>query len=31
VVENMSRDGRPDPATEAFLAHRNLLFRVSTT
>ena len=26
---NMSRDGRPDPATEAFLAHRNLLFTVA--
>ena len=25
----MSRDGRPDPATEAFLAHRNLLFTVA--
>ncbi len=25
---SMSRDGRPDPATEAFLAHRNLLFTV---
>ena len=24
-----SRDGRPDPATEAFLAHRNLLFTVA--
>jgi RNA polymerase sigma-70 factor (TIGR02957 family) len=23
------RDGRPDPATEAFLAHRNLLFTVA--
>jgi hypothetical protein len=22
-------DGRPDPATEAFLAHRNLLFTVA--
>ena len=27
--ENMSRDGRQDPATEAFLAHRNLLFTVA--
>jgi RNA polymerase sigma-70 factor (ECF subfamily) len=26
---NTSRDGRPDPATEAFLAHRNLLFTVA--
>ncbi len=26
---SMSRDGRPDPATEAFLAHRNLLFTVA--
>jgi RNA polymerase sigma-70 factor (ECF subfamily) len=26
---NMSRDGRMDPATEAFLAHRNLLFTVA--
>jgi len=25
----MRRDGRPDPATEAFLAHRNLLFTVA--
>jgi len=25
----MSGDGRPDPATEAFLAHRNLLFTVA--
>jgi len=25
----MSRDGRPDPATEVFLAHRNLLFTVA--
>src|SRR6266566_1178619 len=25
----MSRDGRPDPATEAFIAHRNLLFTVA--
>jgi RNA polymerase sigma-70 factor (ECF subfamily) len=25
----MSRDGRPDPATEAFVAHRNLLFTVA--
>ncbi len=25
----MSRDGRPDPATGAFLAHRNLLFTVA--
>jgi len=25
----MSRDDRPDPATEAFLAHRNLLFTVA--
>jgi RNA polymerase sigma-70 factor (TIGR02957 family) len=25
----MSREGRPDPATEAFLAHRNLLFTVA--
>jgi hypothetical protein len=24
-----SQDGRPDPATEAFLAHRNLLFTVA--
>ena len=24
-----SRDGRPDRATEAFLAHRNLLFTVA--
>jgi DNA-directed RNA polymerase specialized sigma24 family protein len=24
-----SRGGRPDPATEAFLAHRNLLFTVA--
>ena len=23
------RGGRPDPATEAFLAHRNLLFTVA--
>ena len=27
--ESMSRDGRPDPATGAFLAHRNLLFTVA--
>ena len=26
---SMSRDGRMDPATEAFLAHRNLLFTVA--
>ena len=26
---SMNRDGRPDPATEAFLAHRNLLFTVA--
>src|SRR5262250_3525979 len=26
---NGSRDGRPDPATEAFVAHRNLLFTVA--
>ena len=26
---NMSRDGRSDPATEAFVAHRNLLFTVA--
>ena len=26
---SMSRDGRPDPATEAFLAYRNLLFTVA--
>jgi RNA polymerase sigma-70 factor (ECF subfamily) len=26
---SMSRPGRPDPATEAFLAHRNLLFTVA--
>ena len=26
---SMSRDGRPDPATEAFLTHRNLLFTVA--
>jgi RNA polymerase sigma-70 factor (ECF subfamily) len=26
---NMSRDGRPDPATEAFVTHRNLLFTVA--
>jgi RNA polymerase sigma-70 factor (TIGR02957 family) len=26
---SMSRDGRPDPVTEAFLAHRNLLFTVA--
>jgi len=26
---NGSRDGRPDPATEAFLAYRNLLFTVA--
>jgi RNA polymerase sigma-70 factor (TIGR02957 family) len=26
---SMSRDGRPDPATEAFLAHRNLLFTIA--
>ena len=26
---SMSRDDRPDPATEAFLAHRNLLFTVA--
>jgi RNA polymerase sigma-70 factor (TIGR02957 family) len=25
----MSREGRPDPATEAFVAHRNLLFTVA--
>ena len=25
----MSQDGRPDPATEAFVAHRNLLFTVA--
>ena len=24
-----SRDGRPDPTTEAFVAHRNLLFTVA--
>jgi hypothetical protein len=28
-VGNMSGDSRPDPATEAFLAHRNLLFTVA--
>ncbi|GAB2996007.1 RNA polymerase sigma-70 factor [Amycolatopsis acidiphila] len=27
--EGMSRDGRADPATEAFVAHRNLLFTVA--
>ena len=27
--ENTSGEGRPDPATEAFLAHRNLLFTVA--
>jgi RNA polymerase sigma-70 factor, ECF subfamily len=26
---SLRRDGRPDPATEAFLAHRNLLFTVA--
>src|SRR6201985_3732852 len=26
---SMSRDGRPDPATEAFVAYRNLLFTVA--
>ncbi|GAA2671360.1 RNA polymerase sigma-70 factor [Nonomuraea recticatena] len=26
---DMSRDDRPDPATEAFVAHRNLLFTVA--
>ncbi|MGH3909743.1 MAG: sigma-70 family RNA polymerase sigma factor, partial [Pseudonocardiaceae bacterium] len=26
---SMSQDGRPDPATEVFLAHRNLLFTVA--
>jgi len=26
---SISRDGRPDPATEVFLAHRNLLFTVA--
>ena len=26
---SISRDGRPDPATEAFVAHRNLLFTVA--
>ena len=26
---SMSRDGRPDPATEAFVDHRNLLFTVA--
>jgi len=26
---NLSQDDRPDPATEAFLAHRNLLFTVA--
>ena len=26
---SMGRDGRPDPATEAFVAHRNLLFTVA--
>ena len=26
---SMGRDGRPDPATEAFLAYRNLLFTVA--
>jgi len=26
---SMSRDGRADPATEAFLTHRNLLFTVA--
>jgi RNA polymerase sigma-70 factor (TIGR02957 family) len=26
---SLSGDGRPDPATEAFLAHRNLLFTVA--
>jgi RNA polymerase sigma-70 factor (ECF subfamily) len=26
---SMSHDGRPDPATEAFLAHRNLLFTIA--
>jgi RNA polymerase sigma-70 factor (ECF subfamily) len=27
--EDMSQDERPDPATEAFVAHRNLLFTVA--
>src|SRR6476659_4502440 len=27
---SMSRDGRPDPATEAFVAYRNLLFTVAS-
>lgn len=27
--ESLSQDGRPDPATEAFVAHRNLLFTVA--
>ena len=27
--ESTSRDGRPDPATEAFVAYRNLLFTVA--
>ena len=26
---SMSRDGRPDPATEGFVAHRNLLFTIA--
>jgi RNA polymerase sigma-70 factor (ECF subfamily) len=26
---SMNKDGRPDPATEAFVAHRNLLFTVA--
>jgi RNA polymerase sigma-70 factor (ECF subfamily) len=26
---SISQDGRPDPATEAFLAHRNLLFTIA--
>ena len=29
TAESLDRGGRPDPATEAFLAHRNLLFTVA--
>jgi RNA polymerase sigma-70 factor (ECF subfamily) len=28
-MDGTSRDGRPDPATETFVAHRNLLFTVA--
>jgi DNA-directed RNA polymerase specialized sigma24 family protein len=29
TAELLARGGRPDPATETFLAHRNLLFTIA--